>query len=294
MADEQVVDQVPEVEAEARRLGWVEKDKFRGNEADWMDATSYVERGRQMLPILRANNRKLEEKTQTLEQRVMAAESALAESKETIAALKEFTTEAAKRAAEESRKELVAQLKAARESGDVEQEAKVFEQLGIHTAAQAAAVAKPVVKEPPKPQTEEFTPTPEFKAFMEAHPWYNENAKMRAVATINAQEMAAAGKFDGISPADRLAMVAEATLKEFGMQTSRRSNVEGGSRGAARTGDGPGEGQSYNDLPAEAKAACAKQAKAVVGENRAFKTEADWRKHYAELYFRPWGRNALQ
>jgi hypothetical protein len=49
----------PEVRHEAESQGWVPKDKFRGNESDWVDADTFVKRGREILPILRKNNENL-------------------------------------------------------------------------------------------------------------------------------------------------------------------------------------------------------------------------------------------
>ena len=49
----------PKVLQEAESQGWVSKDKFRGNEQDWVDANTFVKRGREILPILRKNNENL-------------------------------------------------------------------------------------------------------------------------------------------------------------------------------------------------------------------------------------------
>ncbi|CAB4183418.1 hypothetical protein UFOVP1078_64, partial [uncultured Caudovirales phage] len=44
---------------EAVSQGWVSKDKYRGDEKDWVDAETFVKRGREILPILRKNNENL-------------------------------------------------------------------------------------------------------------------------------------------------------------------------------------------------------------------------------------------
>jgi hypothetical protein len=44
---------------EATGQGWVPKEKFKGNEDDWVDASTFVKRGREILPILRKNNENL-------------------------------------------------------------------------------------------------------------------------------------------------------------------------------------------------------------------------------------------
>ena len=56
----QVTPQVSsEILYEAESQGWVPKERYRGNEADWVDANTFVKRGREILPILRKNNENL-------------------------------------------------------------------------------------------------------------------------------------------------------------------------------------------------------------------------------------------
>ena len=80
MSDEQEVQaqQEPEqqqvnegVEKEARLFGWVPKEEFRGSETDWVDADTFVKRGKEINPILRKNNellmKKLDEKAKEID-----------------------------------------------------------------------------------------------------------------------------------------------------------------------------------------------------------------------------------
>jgi len=75
MSEEQVLDnssQVePQVEKEARIFGWVPKEEFRGSDEDWVDADTFVKRGKEINPILRKNNetllKKLDEKSKEID-----------------------------------------------------------------------------------------------------------------------------------------------------------------------------------------------------------------------------------
>ena len=51
--------EAPQFESEARAQGWVAADEFRGSESDWVDAETFVRRGKEIMPILRKNNEKL-------------------------------------------------------------------------------------------------------------------------------------------------------------------------------------------------------------------------------------------
>ena len=67
----------PTLEDRAAQMGWVPVDKFRGDPAHWVDAETFVKKGEEVMPILRANNRRLEEKRR---KRVRQAFKYLAES----------------------------------------------------------------------------------------------------------------------------------------------------------------------------------------------------------------------
>jgi hypothetical protein len=41
---------VGETEQEAKRMGWVEKEKFKGDPDRWVEADKFVERGKNELP----------------------------------------------------------------------------------------------------------------------------------------------------------------------------------------------------------------------------------------------------
>jgi hypothetical protein len=43
--------------------------------------------------------------------------------------------------------------------------------------------------------------------------------------------------------------------------------------------------RTFADLPPEAKEACDRQSKKLVGESRAFKDLASWRSYYTDLFY---------
>ena len=70
-----------EVFQEAESQGWVPKERFRGNEADWVDADTFVKRGREILPILRKNNENLVKDLQSTKQQLQEFKQAAEEFK---------------------------------------------------------------------------------------------------------------------------------------------------------------------------------------------------------------------
>ena len=59
------------------------------------------------------------------------------------------------------------------------------------------------------------------------------------------------------------------------------------SRSSGDGGGARGDGTSYADLPPEARTQCDSQEKKFVGDRKLFKTQGEWRKHFASEYFGP-------
>lgn len=67
-APEEDQEQEFDVEEEARYGGWVPQEEFRGPKNTWLDAETFVRRGREINPILRANNDRLRQSLNAIEQ----------------------------------------------------------------------------------------------------------------------------------------------------------------------------------------------------------------------------------
>ncbi len=265
-------------EDRAAQMGWKPKDQFKGPEDRWVDAETYIKRGEDIEPILRANNKKLLDKVQTLETDLNSTKALLAASSEAIEELKNFNTEATRAAAKTQQTEIIAGIRAARESGDVETETRLIDQLTDSKAALKVAEAtkkvEPKVADTPPPLT------PEVKEWLKDNPWFGTDKRKTGLAFGIAEQLKADGEKPGTL--DFYQKVGAEVDKMLGGNSRREapSKVEG-ANGAA---GGSSSGKSYADLPADAKAACEKMASKLVGPGRAYKTEADWRKDYVARY----------
>lgn len=272
--DGQVNTPPSEVEAKARRMGWVPQEQWRGDDGvPWLDANSFVEKAESVLPILRSTNRNLEGKVSTLNTELSSTKTALAEAQEQIAALKEFTDDIVKQRVEAERKKLAAELKTVRENGNTDREVEIMAEL----AKPPEPVKEPKREAQPKPATE----TPEFKAWKAQNPWWENDPIKRAVATQMGIKLAQEGKLKDLTPTERANLIAAETsayLKEEA--TPPPQQVGAGRNGSSGTG-----AKSYADLPAEDRAACDRFEKRLVGPNREFKTPESWRAHYVKQYF---------
>lgn len=273
-------------ESEARRMGWLPKEQWRGAADHWVDAPTFVERGKQVMPILQANNRRLSEEREALQARVAAAEAKNAEFSTQLEQLKTFQADVARQQRERMKAELMREIAAARESGNLAAEVAAQEKITALREPPAAAAEKPNREAKPAAPATPVAELPEMKAFRDQRLWWDTDPAMRGAAVAIAQEMAARGELNGLTPAQRLSKIADAAEARFAPAAPAAARVEGGGRsGAATGGAGSDGGKTFADLPAEARDACLRQADWLVGGKKSFKTLDDWKKRYTQEFF---------
>lgn len=281
-----------EVQRQASELGWVPKDQFRGDPNNFVDAKTYLERGKQYIPFIKSQLRHSEERLTAVQGENAALKQQVTAATESVAELKKFNREAAVAELRAERRQLRADLIQARKDGDMEKELEIQEKLDDvddRVRQQQAPPAKAngngtegAGTEGTKPPVQDFTQRPEWQQFTKDNPWWESDPAMRGAAVAIMKDMADKGQLEGLSPSQRFSKVAAATKQRFGLGAERPtdSKVEGGGGPSG----GGGSGKSFSDLPQDARAACDRMGKRLVGEGRAFKTEAEWRAHYVQNY----------
>lgn len=264
------------IEQEARQLGWVPKEEFKGDEDRWVDADAFVDRGKHIMPILQKNNERLQGQLRERDARLTKLEELLTASQESIAALEEHHTAATKKQVERARADLLAELKSARESNDVDAEVQIMDEL---TQIKTAQEEKPAAKKE-EAKTAVTTDAPEVAAFKAANAsWYGTDLK----ETVRFNRLAEDLRLEGNTQVGQPFL--DTVMKRFeegGRQTT--SKVEGGKSGGGG-GSGTKTGRTFASLSKEEKEACHADNKKLVGEGRRFKTVAEWEKRYTELLY---------
>ncbi len=278
-----VEDVDPEILQEATSMGWVPKDKFKGPEDRWVDAETFVEKGRHVVPIMQANNKRLQKDLLTRDQKIDTLTQQLTETREQLDKLEVHWTEANKRAVVQAKKDLLDSLKNAREEGDLEAEQAILGQLDdirVSEKEQKEKKEKPEDKSKAKPYTENLDA--DTQAFLADNDWYGVDKKRTKAYNRLAEDM----RDDGVTTVGRAFMdevLEKLESQEQELPDGKRptSKVENGnSRSGARGGSG-----SFASLPADAKKACHEDMDTLVGPNKKFKTPKEWEDYYAKMYY---------
>lgn len=278
-----------EVEVKAKEMGWSPKEEFRGDPEKWVDAETFVKRGEEVLPILKANNRRLQERIAQTDKKLEETNKLLASATDAIEALKATTSKAALDTVRQQEVQLKGALKAAREADDVDQELDISARLqetrtAIKEAEKEASKPKVETPTPPTPENpNDPTKHPEWKSWIADNSWFGKDKRKTAVALAAATELREGGDTsEGRAFFDKITDEVDKVFNPSKTTRETPSKVEGTTGGG---GGGSGRGKTYADLPAEAKQACMNVANRVVGPGRAHKSTEEWQKAYAAKYF---------
>lgn len=223
----------PTVEDRAREMGWRPKEEFKGDESRWVDADTFVKKGEEVLPIVNARAKKLEEAN-------AAMKAELADMKRTFGEFKQYHSQTERRAYERAMRDLEERQAEAVEANDLKAVREITKEMNnlskdVRTDDQGDPYATP----------DHAKALSQFEA---DNPWFKSDPVMTAAANVIANQLEAAG----VRGADQLQEVAKRIRAEFPhkFENERRkapATVEGAS--PPRKG-----GKTWSDLPPEARA----------------------------------------
>lgn len=213
-------------EAEASKMGWVPEDKFRGDKSRWVDAKTFVERGHQVLPIVKAQLRKTEEE--------------LAQVRQAAKEFQDFTSAAKEREVGEWKAKYEEALRAKSEALTQGDGDKFIE---------AEEKQRELEASKPQPKTEPPKVDPAFAAWRADNEWYGvDEARTRRANLIGA--VLAADGMKGREFYD--AVDAELDRRERDEQGTARTGAQRGGKVAAASKGA----HTYENLKPEYKTAC--------------------------------------
>lgn len=256
------------IESEARTQGWVPKEEFRGNESDWIEAEVFVQRGKEINPILRKNNERIQKELDATRRQMEDLKKATDEFK--VFQKEAYTKKLADYELEISDLKDLKRKAVSEGDGDlvVELDDKIEE---IRT--------KKISEVPPKDSpktTVEPKVTGEIVEWVESNKWYKEDPKMANAANRIAEQIRLEFPYAvGKDFLDKLDKELETMFlpEKLGRKSRPRSPVEGSkvSHTEGRTGK-----KSYDNLPSDAKAACDKFVKQKLMSRDEYVTMYSW------------------
>lgn len=280
----------------AKEMGWTPQDQFKGDPAKWVDADEFVNRGEQLLPLLRKTNSRLKAELAERDAKIDNLTTEVQNANTAIERLDSHYSEANKRAATQAITNLKDQLKQAREDDDTDKEIELLEQIGLaqsevrRLTEEAEKKTEAKDKKPDKPNgnkgNKDDPPVdPELKDWQKENEWFGTDAKrtrqFNMLAADLREELSAAGDDDKYSPVEFLQETQRLWEEQFG--DGQRPDKTGSGNRSARGGNANGV-KGWNQLPKEAKDACLADADYLVGEGKRFKDLAAWQAEYARIY----------
>lgn len=250
--------QIPqEVIDRAKMMGHIPKEEFRGDPEKWVPADKYVERADNLMPVLKSQLGKYENKITNLEAQIESQ-------KKTTEKLLKMGETVQQRAYEQAKRDITQQQVQAVSDGDVEKWQKLEDQ--------KESLPKPEIVEPEPVQS-----TPVFDQWRSGNEWYLKDEDMTDFANLYGQKMQ---QQNPNMPYDQILTSVEKKIKETfptkfeNPNRNQPSVVDGGQNREVAVKSG---GKTYNDLPADAKAMCNQNVSQGL-----YKTKEDWAKAYFE------------
>jgi hypothetical protein len=255
-------------EAQAKEMGWVPEAEFQGDKARWVDAETFLERGRTYIPFLKKELAATKAEMARLESLVLEGRTAMEE-------FKKYAQEDKVKAVSAAKEELKRQLLEARQEGDINAEVDIQDKIReLPTEKELRQEAASAQKDMSNPANWD----PVYREWVAENPWIND-PKLSAKAQYEASLLRLTDEGKLLSGRKFLDAVAKRVNDSTPNPRNAPDAVEGAKNGASSGGK-----KSYNSLPADAKAACDRWADKLVGPGKTYKTVAEWREKYVSDY----------
>ncbi len=265
MSEENQTEVAPEVIKRAKDQGWVPLEEFRDDESKWVDASTFVKRGDEINPILRKHNKDLQKQL----------EAANAKATEAIEAAKEFK-EFQKKNFEKEKSLLerqIEQLKAKKKVAYNEQDGDLVVEIeeAIDELKEEKANLKPPKETIVAPPAQVIDAT--LQKWLDKNTWFGQDEKLtRRVNGLGAALRGEQPNLTGQAFLDALDEEIQETFPDKFKREKPVNAVESSSTRPTRSGK-----KTYDDLPADAKAACNRYLKQGLFKTKEeYVAEYDW------------------
>ena len=267
-----------EVIREAESQGWVPKERFRGNESDWVDADVFVKRGREILPILRKNN-------ENLMKDLNATKEQLKEFREAAEEFKKFQKDAYERKVSEYERQ-IREIKESRAQAISDGDGQKVNALddALDQAKDELREAKEAAKEAERVPSNTAAETagagvdPNLQVWLDRNEWFGKDRRMTSIANGIGESLRL--EFPDLKGQPFLEKLDEVLAEEFPSKFGTKKNTKAGAveSGAGRVSRAAGSNnaKSYDSLPEDAKAACDRFVRQKLMTREEYVASYDW------------------
>lgn len=267
--------QSPDFESEAKAQGWVPKEEFRGSDTDWVDAETFVRRGKEIMPILRKNNEKL---LKELSEAKKAAEEARSVAKE----FREFQ----KQQFEKKTKELEVQLEQLKQAkrdaistGDGDRVLAIDDAIDEikEQRIEAKQELKQAEEQVKKVEQPAITADPILNDWLGRNEWFGQDVRLTGIANGLGEALRKENpSLQGKAFLDKLDEELEAIMPDKLGKKKQTFNPMEGSPTTNRPAPTSSKKKSYDNLPEEAKKACDRFVSQKLMTREQYVSEYDW------------------
>lgn len=256
-----------DVEARARRMGWVDEETFRGPKHKWTPAEEYVRRAEEELPVLRAQLRKFDSDNARYEKTVSELRQEISQMGNDFKAFHEHYKNIEQQSYDRAIRELKETQIRSVEEADTETYHAAQKRID-EIERQKAARAEPPRREEPqqKAQTNgQPEPTPAVKEFLAENEWFQKSPMLNGAMLEHTNEVMIEKPY--LTEAEVYAEAKRRVMQDFPtrfpgqqQQTSqepkpnmRRNQAAAVSSPNGSTRTSPKKGKTFEELPDEAK-----------------------------------------
>ena len=256
---------------EAESQGWVPKERYRGDEKDWIDADMFVKRGREIMPILRKNNENLLKDLNNTKMQ-------LAEFRETAEEFKKYQKEGYERKVKELEIQ-IANAKTARAQAITDgdgQKVNAIDDFIDKTKDEKAEAQKSATVEARTTIDPPSSIDPNLQSWLDKNEWFGKDKRLTKQANALGEDLRE--EFPELQGPAFLKKLDETLREEFPDKFPGTKRAAGG---AVESGSGRGRSvsadkHSYDNLPADAKAACDKFVKQKLMTKEQYVADFQW------------------
>lgn len=258
--NESVSAQPTESETKARRLGWVPKEEFKGNEEQWRDADEFLKRGEEIHGYLKAD-------LERLHTTLSAKDREIAEIKQVMEEFRKFHNETETRAYKRAIDDLKREKAEAVRLGDGDKVVEIDDQIDQLKEAQNTP------KETPK---QSQGPNQAFAEWVTDNQWYKPGSELVEIADdIGEILLKKNPTLSGRPFLDAVTKRVKELYPEHFENPNRNTSTVGNSSDG-RPPAGNKKKKSYENLPADAKFHCDKFVKQGLMTREQYVQEYDW------------------